>query len=58
MKKFLAMILALAMVLSMVACSKQPAKDPNQGNTDNPGQTETITEDVYKRQPIRVCPCP
>ena len=43
MKKFLAMILALAMVLSMVACSKQPAKDPNQGNTDNPGQTETIT---------------
>ena len=44
MKKFLAMILALAMVLSMVACSKQPAKDPNQGNTDNPGQTETITD--------------
>ena len=43
MKKFLAMILALAMVLSMVACSKKPAKDPNQGNTDNPGQTETIT---------------
>ena len=44
MKKFLALILALAMVLSMVACSKQPAKDPNQGNTDNPGQTETITD--------------
>ena len=44
MKKFLAMILALAMVLSMAACSKQPAKDPNQGNTDNPGQTETITD--------------
>ena len=44
MKKFLAMILALAMVLSMVACSKKPAKDPNQGNTDNPGQTETITD--------------
>ena len=44
MKKFLAMILALALVLSMVACSKQPAKDPNQGNTDNPGQTETITD--------------
>ena len=44
MKKFLAMILALAMVLSMVACSKKPANDPNQGNPDNPGQTETITD--------------
>ena len=43
MKKFLAMILALAMVLSMVACSKQPAKDPNQG-TDDPNKTETITD--------------
>ena len=42
MKKFLAMILALAMVLSMVACSKQPAKDPNKGN-DDPNKTETIT---------------
>ena len=39
MKKFLAMILALAMVLSMVACSKKPTNDPN-----NPGQTETITD--------------
>ena len=35
MKKFLAMILALVMVLSMAACSKQPAKDPNKG-TDDP----------------------
>ena len=43
MKKFLAMILALAMVLSMVACSKQPAKDPNKGN-DDPNKTETITD--------------
>ena len=43
MKKFLAMILALAMVLSMVACSKQPAKDPNKG-TDDPNKTETITD--------------
>ena len=42
MKKFLAMILALAMVLSMAACSKQPAKDPNKG-TDDPNKTETIT---------------
>ena len=42
MKKFLAIILALAMVLSMVACSKQPAKDPNKG-TDDPNKTETIT---------------
>ena len=42
MKKFLAMLLAVVMVLSMVACSKQPAKDPNKGN-DDPNQTETIT---------------
>ena len=42
MKKFLAMILALVMVLSMAACSKQPAKDPNKG-TDDPNKTETIT---------------
>ena len=42
MKKFLAMLLAVVMVLSMVACSKQPAKDPNNGN-DDPNQTETIT---------------
>jgi len=42
MKKFLAMLLAVVMVLSMVACSKQPAKDPNKGN-DDPNQTQTIT---------------
>ena len=42
MKKFLAMLLAVVMVLSMVACSKQPAKDPNKGN-DDPNQTATIT---------------
>ena len=42
MKKFLAMILAVVMVLSMAACSKQPAKDPNKG-TDDPNKTETIT---------------
>ena len=42
MKKFLAMLLAVVMVLSMAACSKQPAKDPNKGN-DDPNQTETIT---------------
>lgn len=42
MKKFLAMLLAVVMVLSMAACSKQPAKDPNKG-TDDPNQTETIT---------------
>ena len=42
MKKFLAMLLAVVMVLSMVACSKQPAEDPNKGK-DDPNQTETIT---------------
>ena len=42
MKKFLAMLLAVVMVLSMAACSKQPAKDPNKGN-DDPNQTQTIT---------------
>ena len=42
MKKFLAMLLAVVMVLSMAACSKQPAKDPNKGN-DDPNQTATIT---------------
>ena len=42
MKKFLAMLLAVVMVLSMAACSKQPAKDPNKGN-DDPNKTETIT---------------
>ena len=42
MKKFLAMLLAVVMVLSMVACSKQPAKDPNKG-TDDPNKTVTIT---------------
>ena len=38
MKKFLAMLLAVVMVLSMAACSKQPNK-----GTDDPNQTETIT---------------
>ena len=42
MKKFLAMLLAVVMVLSMAACSKQPAKDPNKGN-DDPNQPATIT---------------
>ena len=42
MKKFLAMLLAVVMVLSMAACSKQPAEDPNKGK-DDPNQTETIT---------------
>ena len=42
MKKFLAMLLAVVMVLSMAACSKQPAKDPNKG-TDDPNKTVTIT---------------
>ena len=42
MKKFLAMLLAVVMVLSMAACSKQPAKDPNKGS-DDPNQTATIT---------------
>ena len=42
MKKFLAMLLAVVMVLSMAACSKQPAKDPNKGN-DDPNQIATIT---------------
>ena len=42
MKKFLAVLLAVVMVLSMVACSKQPAEDPNKGK-DDPNQTETIT---------------
>ena len=42
MKKFLAMLLAVVMVLSMAACSKQPAKDPNKGS-DDPNKTETIT---------------
>ena len=38
MKKFLAMLLAVVMVLSMTACSKQPNK-----GTDDPNKTVTIT---------------
>ena len=45
MKKFLAMLLALVMALSLVACGTQadtPANDDNTPSADDTAQTETV----------------
>lgn len=49
MKKFIALLLSLVMVLSMAACTTQeapPAEEP--GQTDEPGATEQPAESEYK----------
>ena len=46
MKKLIAMLLALVMVMALAACSQEPAKDTTPETTTTPAQTTEGTEEV------------
>ena len=52
MKKFLAIILALVMVLSLAACGSTPAQQPDNGNGSNVENTDGTNTDADVKTPV------